>query len=443
MCRSLGLTIGIIVILFFGSASAQSCPPDCPIKGGGSRSTDCLLEFDGVTPVRPGSRLAFCTDGDPACDHDGTINGVCAYEVKACLNNADPSLPSCSVSGQVEDVRFRGAGLQGRKLETAIRNLLPAQENVCTVPVTLNIPIFVRDLGELGDRHFEIDFDSSPFTLTGQPFGNFVGSIDFHAGAPDPVTGVAFVDVTATSDFIYADLDPFGVLCIKVVAPTPKAGLISCGRRGGQLFRARARADRTFDHDTFALVCRPNVMFNTGLTLNHNVGTVGVNGFTQEDCDAAGGMVEQEPPPNAIPRPPYHPNVCNGTFEISQVEGLETEPGAMLLAPLADLEGPLQLPIVGLPVEISLQSDLPCVGEGIGISTAIPVTTGLSRARIDNVNNVRDAFVETELHGDNFSCVDFSTPGKGTLVLSAPQLDLPFVKDAIAGFTFAELPEQP
>ena len=185
-------------------------------------------------------------------------------------------------------------------------------------------------------------------------------------------------------------------------------------------------------------------MFNTGLTLNHNIGTVGVDDFTQEECEAMGGRVEEPPSPGQPITPPYHPNVCNGNFEISQVLGLDTKPGAMLLAPLADFEGPYQLPIVGLPVEITLQQSLPCVGEGsIGISTAIPVTTGISRARIDNVNNSQGGFVETELEGDDFSCEDFSTPGKGTLVLSAPQLDLPFVKDAITGFTFAELPKQP
>src|SRR5512147_2401575 len=86
----------------------DACPPDCPVKGGGSATTDCLLEFDGVTPLGPGSRVVDCTDGDPTCDHDPTP-GVCGFDLKACLNNADPSLPACTLSG-IDRVRVRGGG---------------------------------------------------------------------------------------------------------------------------------------------------------------------------------------------------------------------------------------------------------------------------------------------------------------------------------------------
>jgi hypothetical protein len=68
------------------------------IPGGGSKATDCIVEFD---VVAPGSSLASngfpnatrtCTDGDPACDLDGAVNGSCTFAVSACVNVTDPRL---------------------------------------------------------------------------------------------------------------------------------------------------------------------------------------------------------------------------------------------------------------------------------------------------------------------------------------------------------------
>ncbi len=48
--------------------------------GGGSSKTDCLLVFDAPVndpPTKP--KKVRCTDGDPACDADGLVNGVCTF----------------------------------------------------------------------------------------------------------------------------------------------------------------------------------------------------------------------------------------------------------------------------------------------------------------------------------------------------------------------------
>jgi hypothetical protein len=73
------------------------------IPGGGSRNTDCFVEWL-VLParqVRDGmpARNINCADGDPTCDADGTADGRCTFEVAACVNAADPRFPTCGSPG--------------------------------------------------------------------------------------------------------------------------------------------------------------------------------------------------------------------------------------------------------------------------------------------------------------------------------------------------------
>jgi hypothetical protein len=69
------------------------------VGGGGSSRTDCLVVFDApvnVPPDRP--RRYRCTDGDPACDADGAVNGVCTVPVRVCANSSyNPN--ACSLVG--------------------------------------------------------------------------------------------------------------------------------------------------------------------------------------------------------------------------------------------------------------------------------------------------------------------------------------------------------
>lgn len=69
------------------------------VGGGGSGKVDCLLTFDAAvnTPASK-PRNIRCADGDPSCDLDGTVNGVCNFQVAVCANSTfNPS--ACSLNG--------------------------------------------------------------------------------------------------------------------------------------------------------------------------------------------------------------------------------------------------------------------------------------------------------------------------------------------------------
>jgi len=68
------------------------------IGGGGSPRTDCLLALDAPVndpPTKP--KNIVCTDGDPSCDADGVVNGVCEFDISACANST--YTPECTLNG--------------------------------------------------------------------------------------------------------------------------------------------------------------------------------------------------------------------------------------------------------------------------------------------------------------------------------------------------------
>lgn len=68
------------------------------VGGGGSPATDCLLVLDAdVNSPSSKPRSIDCTDGDPACDDDGTVNGVCEFGVSVCANSTFD--PRCTLNG--------------------------------------------------------------------------------------------------------------------------------------------------------------------------------------------------------------------------------------------------------------------------------------------------------------------------------------------------------
>jgi cysteine-rich repeat protein len=90
----------------------DGCSPRCFIEppvtaslipGKGSTKTDCIIEWkmEDVALDRKGrpSRKQSCTDGDPTCDHDGTVNNECTFHVWVCSNNSDADLPLCQAGG--------------------------------------------------------------------------------------------------------------------------------------------------------------------------------------------------------------------------------------------------------------------------------------------------------------------------------------------------------
>ena len=89
------LGLGCIGLTFLAPERAQAdtptpmvTPTPITIGGGGSKTTDCLAVFVANAndpPDKP--RRIRCTDGDPACDADGAINGSCEFPVAVCANS--------------------------------------------------------------------------------------------------------------------------------------------------------------------------------------------------------------------------------------------------------------------------------------------------------------------------------------------------------------------
>jgi hypothetical protein len=412
-------TVGLLLLVDRGLASAEdACPPNCPVKGGGPAAVDCLLEFGGVTATSPRSRVVECADGDPSCDHDPTP-GICGFEVMACLNNADPALPTCTASG-VDRVKVRGGGEGGRDLQDAINSLLPTSDNICT-EVSISVPISTAGAPAPGSRHFSLS-DQSFFSINGLTLGTFSGSVDLEAGPADPATGLSAVNVTGSSEYITANI-PFGglVLCLRPITPAVNAGVIVCGARnpGGRAMRINVAGPSGSDRDGLLLSCRGDVNYTTSLTVNSNLGVVGMNGFTTEQCTALHGTVDDS-------------GVCNGTFEAGQLDDFSSARGEMIMAPFSGLNG--------FPVEITQESALPCGDEGAGgMSAAIALTTMRSAGRVLNADDIEGEVREFDLTGQPFDCENFSEEnGPGILVFAAPQLGLPILGDGVTQFRFVD-----
>lgn len=121
-----------------------------PVGGGGGRKQDCLVVFDAPVndpPDRP--RHVRCTDGDPACDADATIDGVCTVQLRVCIGSSFDA--ACSRSGVesilVEhsfdngDPRF-DPDFQAVAARIAADLALPsAASDLCTGVATVRVPI--------------------------------------------------------------------------------------------------------------------------------------------------------------------------------------------------------------------------------------------------------------------------------------------------------------
>jgi hypothetical protein len=231
------------------------------------------------------------------------------------------------------------------------------------------------------------------------PNTGFEGFLDLTAAVPDPVSGQTFVDVTDASEFITMDLNPDAafVVCIRPLAiPVNRAGIIDCD--GGSDLGIAALQD-------------------------HHLGEVGVDGFSADDCAAAGGTVETADDP--------HPNVCNGPLEIGPSGEADSGPGAVEIA-FDDARG-----IQGLPVEITVESALPCGDEGEGTRTVLTLVSALSRATILDVDNKLGETFTDEERGEAFSCRDWGQEnGPGRLVVALPALHGFIGADMISVFSF-------
>lgn len=92
-------TAGVSRIAVFTAMFAVAAPASALlIGGGGSSTTDCLVAFDVDANFPIGApKQVRCVDGDPNCDDDNTVNGICSLRIKVCANSTFSS--ACTLSG--------------------------------------------------------------------------------------------------------------------------------------------------------------------------------------------------------------------------------------------------------------------------------------------------------------------------------------------------------
>ncbi len=202
----------------------------------------------------------------------------------------------------------------------------------------------------------------------------FQGYLDLALG-PEVGNGLRRVDLVGASEFLSINLG-LPNLCLRPMVPQVGAGVIACA--GGA---------------------------DLGLTTtqDHNIGVVGVNDFTTEDCIPQGGMVESAEDP--------HPGVCNGpTFTLPG--GVDSGAGALLIAPDPRYD------TVGIPVELTILPG-PCATHGPGEAQLFGYVSGLHRVQIFDADNVAGNTFQYDAVGENFSCENFTQEnGPGRLVLN-------------------------
>jgi hypothetical protein len=119
--------------------------------GGGGARSDCLLVFSAPLnePLARPKRVR-CTDGDPACDADGTVNGQCVFAVGVCANSTFNPDRCTSPGVNTIDVAYADDNGDPRfdpdfqALQTRIDNQIldnPEDPDRCTTPTNIRVPI--------------------------------------------------------------------------------------------------------------------------------------------------------------------------------------------------------------------------------------------------------------------------------------------------------------
>jgi hypothetical protein len=129
------------------------------VGGGGSKSSDCLVTFDAPANFPPLALTQVrCVDGDPSCDADGDVNGVCSVPVKVCANNTASS--ECTLNGVAQiDVEHSFDNGTDNKFDPDFLALRQRIEQELTFPLTdsdactSTVTISVAIKGPLGNNH--------------------------------------------------------------------------------------------------------------------------------------------------------------------------------------------------------------------------------------------------------------------------------------------------
>lgn len=329
-----------------------------------------------------GARWAITRNVD-----DGTVTGNVYFP-----NGSPPLFLYCEETGTTEDdVTLACSGADGCVAApcggfTFIDDVTLPRE-FFALPEPLPLPE-----GPLGTRRFSID-PATSYLRSYSTFGptdavGFEGWLELEGTEVDPATGIARIDVVGASDLITLDGVTSGgpiVICIEPLPdqfPVIGAGLIDCN--GG-------------------------TAFGFSLTYDHELGVVGADGFTAQQCTDAGGVVEDEP----------HAGVCNGP-PIATAGTADTGPGGLIIAEVPQLGNP------GFLVRITTETALPCGDEGPPtFEGALPLTTGTVSVTIEDADDRPGGRLTASTTGSNFSCLDFANEdGPGTLTLGSVTYDL-------------------
>ncbi|MEO2167604.1 MAG: hypothetical protein ABGY42_05700 [bacterium] len=119
------------------------------IAGGGLRRSDCLSVFTTPAGADLRGRRLICTDGDPSCDSDGVVDGVCSMAVGVCLNAAgmerctSPGVAWVSVAHADDDGdRLFDPDFQALQARIDAKSDFPEREtNVCTAPSLFRVSV--------------------------------------------------------------------------------------------------------------------------------------------------------------------------------------------------------------------------------------------------------------------------------------------------------------
>ena len=146
----------ILGVVVSASLAAAACPGDCPVPGGGSPKTDCIVEMSGVTLNAPPNKpkAVDCADGDPACDEDVTPNGSCLFRLSICFNNTDPRFPLCTPTN-VASIEVKNKPIGKPKFDPQLAALqdaaidlgIPTAASACSAPTVVSVPLKVTKKG--------------------------------------------------------------------------------------------------------------------------------------------------------------------------------------------------------------------------------------------------------------------------------------------------------
>jgi len=142
---------GVIAGALLASVISSSPALAAIVGGGGSPRIDCLAVFDIPANFPPGQpRNIRCTDGDPACDLDATVDGQCQFPVAMCANSSfdaqhcSPATLQSITIDHAEDTNDPKFDTDFQALQSAVDSQIEpptSTQDACTTPITIRVRV--------------------------------------------------------------------------------------------------------------------------------------------------------------------------------------------------------------------------------------------------------------------------------------------------------------